>query len=409
MAHHNYPTHLQEDSSLMAHIQKRPGAPKPYEVRYRIRKDGKTVFRQQSFRSAADAKAFKAQIDAEAAHGSASLPDIALARQPFGPYAERWVARLRVKDRTRQGYEQLLKTHVLPVFGEVPIGSITASDVEDYVAGLMAKKLHPSTVRHAFTPVHRVLRQAVRDRAIRYNPADGVTLPNLASENRLPFKGVHLTDDEVERLATVLDEQPPYGLLIRFMAYTGLRAGEVAGLNVADVKLGRIAVHRTRSKVKGDWAESTPKSAKSNREVPLPPWLREDLAHYLAEVHRDPRPDAPLWPGRHRYPDLLTLGPLDWSEPWERDCFYKSVYKPALAAAGLPKAVRLHDLRHTYASLSLSAGMPPDRVAQRMGHADLGTLYKVYAHLFTHDDDADMELLRRPVAGRARVEVRQLR
>ncbi len=392
----------------MAHIQKRPGTPNPYEVRYRIRKDSKVLHRQQSFRTAADAKAFKAQIDAEAAYGSASLPDVSIARQSFGPYAERWLARLKVKDRTRLGYQQLLDTHVLPFFGEVPVGSITASDVEDYVAGLMEKKLHPSTVRHAFTPVHRVLRQAVRDRAIRYNPADGVTLPSLASENRLPFNGLHLSDDQVAHLAEVLDEQPPYGLLVRFMAYTGLRSGEVAGLDVGDVKLGRVSVTRTRTKIKGGWAESTPKSAKSHREVPLPGWLRDDMARYLAEVHPDPRSDAPLWPGRHRYPDLLTRGPLDWSEPWERGCFYKSVFKPALTAAGLPSAVRLHDLRHTYASLSLSAGMPPDRVAQRMGHADLGTLYKVYAHLFQHDDDADMELLARPQAG-VRSEVRQLR
>jgi len=56
----------------------------------------------------------------------------------------------------------------------------------------------------------------------------------------------------------------------------------------------------------------------------------------------------------------------------------------------------------------MSAGVPPDRVAQRMGHADLGTLYKGYAHLFQHDDDADMELLARPQAG-VRSEVRQLR
>jgi integrase len=216
---------------------------------------------------------------------------------------------------------------------------------------------------------------------------------------RAPF----LSPEQVEALAHVLDGHPPYGLLIRFIAYTGLRAGEVAGLNVGDVLLGRVQVHRTRDKVRGGWREGTPKSEASTRLVPLPPWLREELGRYLANEHPNGSDAAsPLWPGRHRYPDLLTKGTLDWSEPWERDCFYRSAFKPALLRAGLPASVRLHDLRHTYASICASAGIPPYRVAAYLGHAQVTTTLSIYTHLFDADSTDDMDRLARPDSRGAR-------
>lgn len=380
----------------MAHIQKHEGRPKPYEVRYRFRKEGRTVFRQQSFRTRREADAFRARVEAEASFGG--MPDLTAAREPLGSYAARWVDRMHVKERTREGYRQHLRNHVLPAFGDMTLGSIAPSDVEDYVALLAGKGLAPPTIRHAFTPLKRILGVAVRDRILRFNPADGVRLPSDRSVGRHKPEPHFLTEEQVERLVTVLDEHPPYGLLVRFMAYTGLRAGEIAGLDVGDVKLGRIHVHRTRSKVKGGWAVGTPKSDNSTRHVPLPEWLRDDLARYLALEHANPRPDAPLWPGRHRYPDLLTLGELDWAEPWERGCFYKSVFKPALAWAGLPAGVRLHDLRHTYASICASAGIPAYRVSRYMGHANVTTTLSIYTHLFAGDATDDMARLARPSA-----------
>lgn len=225
----------------MAYVQKHAGRPKPYEVRYRIRKAGRVVHRQQSFRTRREADSFRAQVDAEATLGG--MPDLTAARVPFGVYAERWVARMHVKERTREGYRQHLRNHVLPVFGDMPLGSITPSDVEDYVALPAGKGLAPPTIRHAFTPLKRILGAAVRDRVLRFNPADGVRLPSDRSVGRHKPEPHFLTEDQVERLTTVLDEHPPYGLLVRFMAYSGLRAAEVAGLDVADLKLGRVYVH----------------------------------------------------------------------------------------------------------------------------------------------------------------------
>jgi integrase len=161
------------------------------------------------------------------------------------------------------------------------------------------------------------------------------------------------------------------------------------------VKLRHVHVYRTRAKTNGGWQVDLPKTPGSDREVPLPGWLATDLAAYLAAHPRRHDPAAPLWPGRHRYPDLRTRGLLNWDEPWERGVFAKSVFKPALVRAGLPATVRLHDLRHTYISILASKGVPAYRIAKYAGHADVHTTLAIYTHLFKTDEAADMELLTR--------------
>ncbi|MFL6239303.1 MAG: tyrosine-type recombinase/integrase [Actinomycetes bacterium] len=321
-------------------------------------------------------------------------------RRRFAEYAEEWLASLKnIKPRTNEGYQQILAKHLVPAFGDFALREIRRSHVEDYVRELEALGLAPPTIKQAFMPLRRILARAVADEALATNPAAGIRLPTDHSTGRRKLRPSFLTPQQVEALAKVLDEHPPYGLLVRFMAYTGLRASELAALRIADISIGRVNVERTLEKVKGGWREGTPKSDNSTRQVPMPPWLVEDLRDYLAAQH--PRGNdlaAPLWPGRHRYPDLLTLGELDWSQPWERDCFNKHAFKPALRCAGLPSTLRLHDLRHTYASICASQGIQPVRISRRLGHNSVSFTLDTYTHLFDSDEDADMALLERPVA-----------
>lgn len=163
-------------------------------------------------------------------------------------------------------------------------------------------------------------------------------------------------------------------------------------------------MRRTRQKVKATaenpdgWEIHTPKSGKTRR-VPLPGWLRDDMAAYLAQhPHRIDR-DAPLWPGRKNGgPERLKggKGSATYDQPWERDSFYKRRFEPALAEAGLSTAVRLHDLRHSYASICASKNIPAYRVAEYLGHSSEAITRMIYTHLFTEDTAADMELLDRP-------------
>lgn len=424
----------------MAHIQKRihkDGKVRRYEVRWteRVRDGaGSTTavrHRQKSFRSMREAQEFKPLHEASALQGT--VQNYNAAGRSFGHYADVWMDRLRgeIKPRTAEGYEQVMRKHVLPVFGHRAVGTISVSEAVDFRAALMKRGLSPSAVRYAFGPLRRALDLAVEDRAIPFNPAAGVRMPTARSTGRGRHKPRFLTADEVGALAVALAGHEPYDLLVLFLAYSGLRAGEAAGLDVRHVRLtaaqstsgirwsGYVDVDQTRRKIKGGWETSTPKSDDSVRRVPLPGWLAEDLHTYLTETHpHGDDPAAPLWPNRrnggytHGIPTVnggpgKQLGDLAWDQPWERNTFYRNIFKPALRRAGLPvssrttSGVRLHDLRHTYASICASEGVDIYRVSKRMGHASIAITVDTYSHLFAADDAADMARLARP--GRVRL------
>jgi integrase len=116
---------------------------------------------------------------------------------------------------------------------------------------------------------------------------------------------------------------------------------------------GYVDVHRTRRKVREEWASDTPKSQRSTRRVDLQDWLAEDLHAYLQTHPRGDDPTAPLFPNRRRGGYThgrrgLTSerhGALNWDEPIEPAAFHRNIFRPALLVAKLPSAVRLHDLR----------------------------------------------------------------
>jgi integrase len=295
---------------------------------------------------------------------------------------------------------------VLPEFGPRPVGSLRTTDVREFKDALVRRGLSASGVWYASGPLRRALDLAVEDNAIPANPAASVSLTTDAKLARPRFRAHFLTEQQVEALCGALAERQPYDVMVRLLAWTGLRAGELAGLNVGDVRLwrstsgwgGYLDVHRTRRKVKGGWVEDTPKSERSNRRVDLQDWLAEDLHAYLTATHpRGDDPDAPLFPGRRKggythgrrgakRTNSEAHAALNWREPVEPAAFYRNVFKPALAAAGLPPGVRLHDLRHTYASLALSRAASPYWVSEQMGHSSYKITLDVYAHFIPKDD-----------------------
>lgn len=383
---------------------------KPYEVRWSwYDAEGERHFRKERYRTEREAKAKKREVEQSVA--DANLPDYAAGRASFSEWAERWHRAVAAtsKPSTARGYRSILDGSVLPAFGARRIRSITTADVQDWVTVLLESGRTPPTIKHHVSVARRVFAEAARGRAIPYNPALDVRLPTDRSVGRSKPEPRFLTAEEVARLAAHLDETAwPYGLLVTFAAYTGLRAGELAGLNIGDVDPLRSVVHvrRTRRKVKGGWEVHTPKSGKSRR-VPMPRWLGEDVAAYMAQHPHRTDADAALWPGREagRYErgsdgaSRYRPAALDYNKPFEPGTFYKRLFQPALAAVGLPcgrGGVRLHDLRHTYASLTASAGIPAYRLAEYMGHASEVVTRSIYTHLFATDADADMERLARP-------------
>ncbi|MGW4482018.1 site-specific integrase [Rhodococcus triatomae] len=236
-----------------------------------------------------------------------------------------------------------------------------------------------------------------------------------------------------------MDSAPwPYDVMVRLAAWSGLRAAELAGLQVGDVELpaktinpnapakpGQLRVDRTVMVIDGVLGYDTPKTKGSRRRVPLTPATVDVLRDYLAAHPRGDEAGAPLFPvsvlvaakptekratdknGKRIVPkaeDALAVLAveeaearltLDWDSPLRHPSFYKSVYRRAVLranrltpSAGLQSGLKFHALRHTYASLCVAAGIPPLEIARFMGHSKVTTTLSVYAHLF-EDDHAD--------------------
>lgn len=227
-----------------------------------------------------------------------------------------------------------------------------------------------------------------------------------------------------------LPAYPIYALMVDFLAYTGLRASENAGLEVRDLEFRtapgasiRCVVHVRRTKERKQtpagrqWVTSTPKSKRSKRSVALPPWLAARMHAYLfgdvadcAIQHpRSAEPTAPLWPSRQncgglRQPGQRVAVPFDWSQPMAMGTFYDTISKPALLAVGLPvsapevpatattsaipptRGVRLHDLRHTFAVMQLMAGTHFMQVSKWLGHSTFTLTLNTYGDWIPEED-----------------------
>jgi len=367
----------------MAHVQ--TNHPKLGSDTYTVHWRDATRHRRRTFRVKRDAERFALSIEADLTQGRSTLP-----HQVRGKTVRECVdalmelAAFDLKPRSVHGYWQVYNQHILPVFGARRIATLTREDVDRWVAQLVALGLSPATVRGIYVALSKVCAYAVTYEHSAQNPCAGTILPKVQK-----YEARFLTPGEVERLSVALDEHPPYGLIARLAAYTGLRAGELAALRVRDVDLmhRRIRVSRTVARLGGEWVFGTPKSARSTRTVPiLSAELHADLVAYLGQHPSRPDPEAALWPGRrpgHGYP-------LDYDRKFDHECYMRSYFRPAADAAGLA-GVRFHDLRHTFASLMAAAGVALIDVSGWMGHASVSTTDSVYRHLYETDHTPERE------------------
>jgi integrase len=415
---------------------------------------GKLIARQETYPTREAAEARRDELNA-ARHttGTTALADQRKAGMlTFGHYAQAWldqqavkVSQGKLKSRTVSDYDRLLRCYVLLALGPMAVAAVTSTHTEQLLATLVRQPsrqgdrepLTPGTVKHVWDVTRRVLRYAVQHKAIAANPCDAVDFSaSRGMGDHADFTHNPLTAEQIGRLSTALAGNTPaqplpaypvYALLVEFMAYSGLRASEVTGLEVGDLMFApgprcSVKVQRTKARKNGQWVMGTLKSAKSARTVPLPPWLATRLADYLANTHphgdiasADYCPQAPLWPSRKNGGGYRAAGqryavPFDWSQPLAMGTFYDTIFKPALEAVGLPaswpatatepavRGIRLHDLRHTFAVMQLSAGVHFMQVSKWLGHSTYTLTLDTYGDYIPEEDGGVANNLPEPPA-----------
>lgn len=292
----------------------------------------------------------------------------------FEELARRWlgVKAASVKRNTTASYRGMLEGHVLPVIGETRVDKIKVSTLEDLQACLLQKGLGSRTVSYAMWLTSAVLDSAVRDDLITKNPADG--LHKLKLKSARPARALtaketkaFLESAKAERLHTAFF----------LMLCLGLRRGEVLGLRWQDVHLEERYLDITCSLFvdpeKGYTFDVT-KTPKGRRRLYLPEDAVAVLEAHKEAQERERRVAGDVW---------TSLGTVVTSEvgtPVHPDNL-KRVMARICKRAGIAK-IRIHDLRHTHASLALRSRVDDKVLSERLGHADVKFTRQIYQHTY---------------------------
>lgn len=375
----------------MAHVREVPRkSGTAYEVRWKVN----GTFKQRTFTVKREAERFALKVENEIADGN-STDALVKSSKTFREVAEASMAAstAQLKPKTAAGYELAYRLHIYPTLGARRINSITSLDVEAWIADMQTKiapktgkRYSPASVHGAFVALSKAFAYAVKHRLIGANPCTVVDKPRVPQVERRFFH-----PSEVTAIASALDAYPPYGLIVRFAAATGLRQGELAALRVGDVKLFArqpvVQVRRTIARTKGGWAVGSPKTSRGTRDVPLSRTIATELQAYLAQHPYASSSDAQLWPGR--IPGGAgDVRALDHARQFDAPSMERYYFKPALAQIGI-EGMTWHDLRHYFASLCAAAGYDIRFVSRWMGHANINITDSTYTHLFNENHDMD--------------------
>lgn len=300
-----------------------------------------------------------------------------------------WLAaRAHLKETTRVNAEHHFK-RIVATWGERTVGSIQTPQVRAWVARMVEDGAGPATITAVLGDFSQMMDYAVEARRIARNPAKGVQAPKLAHRRR-----GYLSHGQVAALADVVAERSPgldFDVLVRFLAYTGLRFGEAAGLRVDSVDhvRGRVDVLEAVAEAGGKLIRSQTKTYQ-RRSVPFPAFL----APALSELVAGRAGEDPLFPAAQG--GALRLN------AWRARHFTPAVAAARTADTSFPH-VTPHDLRHTAVSLAISAGANVKAVQRMVGHAKAAMTLDTYADLFPDDLDDVAARLDRAAAPRGMV------
>jgi len=296
--------------------------------------------------------------------------------QTVGEWVERWLPSMasKIRSSTLRDYEQGL-SRVTDRLGHVRLQELRPLDIEELYASLLAEGhrygggLSPKTVRNVHIALRRSLADAERFGLVQRNVAALVKAPSPQRKELQTW-----TPDEVRTFLESV-EGDRLSAAYRLLATTGMRRGEVLGLrwSCVDMKAGRLQVNQSLTVVKDEFVWAPPKTARSRRSLSLDGATATALREHRGRQNKERLALGEAWvdgdlvfcdeAGRELHPDRFSRA-----------------FTSSAKRAGV-RPIRLHDLRHTWATLALQAGIHPKVVSERLGHATTGITLDVYSHV----------------------------
>lgn len=295
-------------------------------------------------------------------------------------FLDRWLhdyAWPNLSPRTVEGYEHIIERHIVPSLGSIPLARVKPEHIQRYYSEKLTSGridgrggLSPRTVRHHHVTLHDAFQNGVRWGLLARNPADAVEPPS--------FQSPEIRTLDEENIATFLEaaRSTPYYPLFYLALYTGMRRSEILALRWSDVDLYlcQISVVRTLHHLRdGSLVFRAPKTAKSRRLVALPP-----SATLVLRDHQERQRADYAMLGRILEDDDLVFSRPDGSPLLPGTVTHAWV---TLARRVGLNGIRLHDARHSHASLMLKQGIHPKVVQERLGHASIQITLDTYSHV----------------------------
>ncbi len=318
----------------------------------------------------------------------------------FKEYANSWIKTTvpaTCKDSTVRDYKDMLRLHILPSFGNQKIVDITRGQIKDFLFAKIKGGYSKSTVSHLKDVISGVLNKAMDDEVISANPTYRLFGKSLKAKNQTKIDP--LTKDELKKLLDSVQEHfPRHYPLFLLLARTGLRIGEALVLKWSDIDFnGRfIKVQRGISRGKID----TPKNDK-DRKVDMSKQLTETLWKLKQEREKKGIPQVVFQLGQKKteqerkdLPEWIFVN--ENGLPMDKDNWRRRVFNKALEKAGL-RRIRIHDLRHSYASLRISKGDNIADVSNQLGHHSVKFTMDVYYHWMPGKKKQEVDALDDPI------------
>jgi integrase len=298
----------------------------------------------------------------------------------LGDLLERWLrdyAWLNLSPETAQVYDIIVHKHLIPALGKLELSKVTPEVLQAYYSKALKEGrrdgkggLSPRTVRHHHTTLHTALGHAVKWRLLARNPADAVDAPRFQKKEMRVFDQQGMT----AFLEAIKDSE--YYPLFYTILYTGMRRSEVLALKWSDIDLylGTVSINRSLHQLADNsFIFQPPKTVKSRRLVALPP-----SAAIVLRKHREAQTARGLLLGVPVTEDTLVFCHPDGSPLLPHSI--TNAWKRLVKQAGF-QGIRLHDGRHTHATLMLSQGAHPKIVQERLGHANISMTLDTYSHV----------------------------
>jgi len=299
------------------------------------------------------------------------------AQQTLNEYLDRWLetaAKLKVRPKTLVGYQSVLDCHIRPALGSRPLSKITPLEVQQAFQAMQEKGLSARTIEYARMILKQAFKRAIQWRLLTFNPCDGVPIPR---RERREMQA--LSPEQARRFLAVV-RGTRYGALFELALTTGLRPSEYLALKWEDIDFERGTLSVVRSldaEPGGGYRLEETKTRNSRRVVKLLPGVLSALVEHRQAQQRQREEAGERWNEQGFVFTNGQGGPLDGHNLARRHL------PRILEEAGLPQ-IRLYDLRHTAATLALSAGVPVKVVSEMLGHSSVALTLDVYSHVLPH-------------------------